>query len=235
MEAPTQAADLVVRSSMGSMSAWNELAPAFTRRTGRKVIVTQETAATMERALLSDAPGDLIALYGDPMERAIREGRVAKSSVTAFARAAVGLSVRSGAPWPDIGTPEAFKRTLLGARSICYSFGGSGIVAARAIEKLGIAAQMKSRTVRSEGGPAAAYVARGEAEMAIQQMNVSKPVAGTDYVGHLPGDLHEYIVFAVAIVAGSKEQEAARELIRFVTSPEAAPLLRKAMMEPARP
>jgi molybdate transport system substrate-binding protein len=89
--------------------------------------------------------------------------------------------------------------------------------------------------VRSEGGPAAGYVARGEAEMAIQQMNVSKPVAGTEYVGHLPGDLHEYIVFAVAMVAGSKEQEAARELIRFVTSPEAAPLLRKAMMEPARP
>jgi len=220
---------------MGSMSAWNELAPAFNRRTGRKVIVTQETAATMERVLASNAPGDLIALYGDPMARAIREGRVAGSSVTTFARAAVGLSVRSGAPWPDISSPEAFKRTLLGARSICYSFGGSGIVAARAIEKLGIAAQLKSRTVRSEGGPAAVYVARGEAEMAIQQMNVSKPVAGTDYVGHLPGDLHEYIVFAVAIVAGSKEQEAARELIRFVTSPEAAPLLHKAMMEPARP
>ena len=76
-------------------------------------------------------------------------------------------------------------------------------------------------------------MARGEAEMAIQQVNVSKPVAGTDYVGHLPGDLHEYVVFAVAIMAGSKEQEAARELIRFVTSPEAAPLLQKGMMEPA--
>ncbi|HKA44967.1 MAG TPA: substrate-binding domain-containing protein [Burkholderiales bacterium] len=228
-----QAADLVVRASMGSMSAWNELAPAFTRLTGRKVIVTQETAATLDRALASNAASDLIALYVDPMDRVITQGRVVKGSSAIFARAAVGLSVKSGAPWPAISTPEAFKQTLLGAKSICYSFGGSGVIAARAIEKLGIAGEMKSRTVRSEGGPAAGYVARGEAEMAIQQVNVSKPVAGTDYVGHLPGDLHEYVVFAVAIMVGSKEQEAARELIRFVTSPEAAPLLQKGMMEPA--
>ena len=125
------------------------------------------------------------------------------------------------------------EKNLLGAWSICYSFGGSGIVAARAIERLGIAEQMKSRTIRSEGGPAAGYVARGEAEMAIQQINVSKPVVGTDYVGHLPADLHEYIVFTVAVMAASKQQEAATALTRFVTSPEAAPLLEKGLMEPA--
>ncbi|RPI43282.1 MAG: ABC transporter substrate-binding protein, partial [Betaproteobacteria bacterium] len=168
-----------------------------------------------------------------PMNDVIRRGKVLAGSSTIFARAAVGLSVKSGAPRPDISTPEAFKRTLLGAKSICYSFGGSGGVAARAIEKLGIAEQMKSRTIRSEGGPAAGYVARGEAEMAIQQVNVSRPVAGTDYVGNLPGDLHEYVVFAIAIVAMSREQEAARALIRFVTSPPAGPLLQKGMMEPA--
>ena len=76
-------------------------------------------------------------------------------------------------------------------------------------------------------------MARGEVEMAIQQLNVSTPVAGTDYVGNLPGDLHEYVVFAVAIMAISNEQEAARALIDFVASPEAEPLLRKGMMEPA--
>jgi molybdate transport system substrate-binding protein len=224
---------LVVRSSMGSMSGWNELGPAFARLTGHKVTVIQETQPSLEQALASNAPTDLIALYGDPLDRAIRQGRILERSVATFARAAVGLSVKSGAPWPDISTPEGFKRTLLGAKSICYSFGGSGQVAARAIEKLGIAAQMKSKTIRSEGGPAAGYVARGEAEMAIQQVNVSKPVAGTDYVGHLPGDLHEYVVFAVAIVAASKQQEAARALIRFVTAPEAEPLLQKGMMERA--
>jgi molybdate transport system substrate-binding protein len=226
--------ELIVRASMGTISAWNELAPAFTRKTGHKLTVTQVSgAAGLERTLTSDAPADLIVQYTEAMDGVIRRGKVVEGSSTIFARAAVGLSVKSGAPWPDISTPEAFKRTLLGARSICYSGGGSGSVAARAIEKLGITGEMEARTVRSEGGPAAGYVARGEAEMAIQQLNVSKPVAGTDYVGDLPGELHEYVVFAIAIMAGSKEQEAARALIRFATSPETAPLLQKGMMEPA--
>lgn len=230
---PAQAAELIVRASMGTMSAWSELAPAFTQMTGHKLTISQESTATWERTLASGARSDVIVQYTDAMAGVIGRGKVIESSSTIFARAAVGLSVRSGAPWPDISTPEAFKRTLLNARSIGYSFGASGNVAARAIEKLGISEQMKSRTVRTEDGPAAGYVARGEAEMAIQQLNVSKPVAGTDYVGNLPGDLHEYVVFAIAIMAVSKEQEAASALIRFVTSPEAGPLLQKGMMEPA--
>ena len=226
-------AELIVGASMGAVSGLHEIAPAFARITGHKLIVRQETRAELEQRLVSNAPANLIVQVTSVMDDVIARGKVVEGSVAVFARAAVGLSVKSGAPWPDISTPEAFKRTLLNARSICYSLGGSGIVTARAIEKLGIAEQMKSRTVHCDGTPAAGYVARGEVEMAAQQVNVSVPVAGTDYVGNLPGDLHEYVVFAVAIMAGSKEQEAARSLIKFVTSPEAAPLLQKGMMEPA--
>lgn len=224
---------LVVRASMGTTSAWKELAPAFTRTSGHELDVTQENTGTVARILAGEAPADLIVMYGEPLQEIIRRGLVQPESVTVFARAAVGLSVKSGAPWPDIGTPEALKRTLLGAKSVCFSYGGSGQVAERAIEKLGIADAMKDRIVRSVGGPAAAYVARGEAEMAIQQVNVSKPIVGTDYVGDLPAELHDFVVFSIAITTGCKQQEAARELIRFVTSAEAAPLLKKAMMEPA--
>lgn len=218
---------------MGSLTAWNELAPAFNRLTGHNVIIVQEEAATLDNVLASNAQSDLISLYGEPLDRIVKGGKTVGGFSTIFTRAAVGLSVKSGAPWPDISTPEAFKKTLLNAKSITYSFGGSGQIAARAIEKLGIAAEMKPKTVRSVGGPAAAYIARGEVEMAIQQINVSKPIAGTDYVGDLPGDLHEYVVFEVAVLAASKEQDAAQALIKFVTSAEAAPLLHKAMMEPA--
>jgi molybdate transport system substrate-binding protein len=226
--------ELVVRTSMGSLTAWHELAPAFTRLTGHKVIVAQEDAATtLDKVLASGAQSDLISLYGEPLNRIVKGGKTVGGSSTVFTCAAVGLSVKSGAPWPDISTPEAFKKALLNAKSIAYSFGGSGQIAARAIEKLGIAAQMAPKTVRSVGGPAAAYIVRGEVEMAIQQFNVSKPVAGTDYVGDLPAGLHEYVVFEVAVLKASKEQDAARALIQFVTSREAAPLLRKAMMEPA--
>jgi molybdate transport system substrate-binding protein len=226
-------AELIVRASMGAVSGLNEIAPAFTRITGHKLIVCQETRAELEERLISNAPADLIVQTTAVMDRVIGQGKVVERSSTIFARAAVGLSVKAGAPRPDISTPEAFKRTLLNARSICYSLGGSGIVAAQAIEKLGITEQMKSRTVHCDGRPAAGYVARGEVELAIQQLNVSMPVAGTDYVGNLPGDLHEYVVFAIAIMAVSKEQEAARTLIEFLKAPEAGPLLHTGMMEPA--
>ncbi len=218
---------------MGAVSGLNELAPAFTRITGHKLIVHPESRAELEQRLISNAPADLIVQTTGVMDSVISRGKVVEHSSTLFARAAVGLSVKSGALRPDISTPQAFKRTLLNARSICYSLGGSGIVAAQAIEKLGITEQMKLRTVHSDGTPAAGYVARGEVEMAIQQLNVSTPVAGTDYVGNLPGDLHEYVVFAIAIMEISKEQEAATALIKFVTAPQAGPLLQKGMMEPA--
>ena len=227
------AAELIVRSSMGAVSGLNELAPEFTRITGHKLIIHQESRAELEQRLTSDVPADLIVQTTPVMDGLISRGKVVEGSNAIFARAAVGLSVKSGAPQPDISTPERLKRTLLEAGSITYSLGGSGIVAARAIERLGIAGQLKSRTVHSDGTPAAGYVARGEVEMAIQQLNVSTPVAGTDYVGNLPGELHEYVVFAIAIMTVSKEQEAASAFIKFVTSPEAGPLLQKGMMEPA--
>jgi molybdate transport system substrate-binding protein len=214
----SRAAELIVGASMGAVSGLNELAPAFTRMAGHKLIVSQESRAALEQRLASNAPADLIVQTTSVMHDVIRQGKVVAGSGTIFSRAAVGLSVKAGAPRPDISTPEAFKRTLLDARSIAYSLGGSGIIAARAIETLGIAGQLKSRTVHTDGIPAAGYVARGEVEMAIQQLNVSKPVAGTDYVGDLPGDLHEYVVFAIAIMAISKEPEAARALIDAVVT-----------------
>lgn len=229
----TQAAELVLWSSMGAMSGLNELAPAFTRATGHRAVVIQVSRDELERKLDASAPADLIVQTTDVMDGISKRGKVVADASAIFARAAVGLSVKSGAPWPDISTAEAFKRAVLNARSIVYSHGGSGQVAARAIEKLGIAGQMKARTIHSDGGPAAGYVARGEVEMAIQQLNVSKPVAGTDYVGNLPGGLHDYVVFAVAPMAASKQQQAARALIEFVTSPEAGPLLQQGMMEAA--
>ena len=225
--------ELIVRSSMGAVSGLNELAPAFAGATDHKLIVHQESRAQLEQRLASNAYADLIVQTTSVMNSVIAQGKVVEGSSTVFARAAVGLSVRSGAPRPDISTPEAFKRTMLGAKSICYSLGGSGIVAAHAMEKLGITGQMKFRTVHSDGRPAAGYVARGETEMAIQQLNVSVPVAGTDYVGNLPGELHEYVVFAIAIMAGSKERDAARAFIEFVSAPQAGPLLQEGMMEPA--
>ena len=98
--------ELVVRTSMGSLTAWHELAPAFTRLTGHKVIVAQEDAATtLDKVLASGAQSDLISLYGEPLNRIVKGGKTVGGSSTVFTRAAVGLSVKSGAPWPDDAQP----------------------------------------------------------------------------------------------------------------------------------
>ena len=122
-------AELIVRASMGAVSGLNEIAPAFTRITGHKLIVCQETRAELEERLISNALADVIVQTTAVMDSVIGQGKVVERSSTIFARAAVGLSVKAGAPRPDISTLEAFKRTLLNARSICYSLGGSGLVA----------------------------------------------------------------------------------------------------------
>src|SRR6476661_5250984 len=107
-----QTAELIVRASMGAVSGLNELAPEFTRITGHKVLVQQENRDELERRLISNAPADLIVQTTSVMDSVIARGKVVAGSSRIFARAAVGLSVKSGAPRPDISTPEAFKRTL---------------------------------------------------------------------------------------------------------------------------
>jgi molybdate transport system substrate-binding protein len=120
---------------------------------------------------------------------------------------------------------------MLAAKSIAYSrTGASGIIAAKLMERLGLAEQAKTKLV--DGVPVAEVVAKGEAEIGMQQINVILPVAGADYVGPLPVELQGYVDFAVGVLAISKERDAAQELVKFMSSPEAAPLIRKSGMEP---
>jgi len=153
-------------------------------------------------------------------------------SVVEFARAGNGVAVKAGAPKPDISTAEGFKRAMLNAKSIGHSNAGTGPYNTRLFQKLGIYDQIKDKIKIIQGKPVAVAVADGEVEIGIQQTNVIQPVAGTQYLGPLPPDLIEYGHFGVAVRNVSKNQVVARELIKFMTSPEAAALLRKAVMEP---
>jgi molybdate transport system substrate-binding protein len=144
----------------------------------------------------------------------------------------VGVAVKRGAPRPDISTVAAFKAAMLNAKSIGYSRGGSGTISANIMEKLGIADQLKAKTRFIDGIPVAEVVAKGEVEIGLQQINVIIPVKGADYVGPLPKDLQETVKFAAATLAVSKQPEATKAFLKFIASPEAAPLLRKSGMEP---
>ena len=230
------AAELVILTNQGATPGVRELAAAFSQASGHKVIVIQEAGAALERRLNFDAPGDLLTANPEQFEELIKKGKVVAGTVTPFVLADLGVSVRAGAPKPDISTVEAYKAALIAAKSIGYSYGCSGTHVAEGIERLGLTEQLKAKTMRTgtggRGGPVTDYLARGEFELGIQQTNIMVGVPGTDYVGPVPGELNKPCQSNVALLTGSREPEAARAMIAFMISPAAGPLLRKTHVEP---
>src|SRR5690349_325227 len=210
------AADLVILTNQGATPGVRELATAFSQTSGHKVTVIQEAGAALERRLNSSTPGDLLTANPEAFDGLVKNGKIVASTVTPFVLAGLGVSVRAGAPKPDIGTVEAYKAALIAARSIGYSYGCSGTHVAEGIAKLGLTEQLKAKTVRTggaaSGGPVTDYLARGDFEIGIQQTNIMVGVAGTDYVGPVPGDINKPCQSNVALLTGSKEPEAARAM-----------------------
>ena len=228
------AAELIILTNQGATPGVRELAAAFERATGNKVTVIQEEGAALEQRINS-GPADLVTGNPPTIEELVKKGRVVASTVTPFVLAGLGLSVRAGARKPDISTVEAYKATLLAAKSIGYSRGCSGTNIAEGIAQLGLTEQLKAKTIFTSGGPVTDFLARGDFEVGIQQTNIMVGVPGTQYVGPLPGFLNKPCPSSVALLTVSKEPDAARAMIRFMSSPAAAPLLRKTHVEPARP
>jgi molybdate transport system substrate-binding protein len=142
--------------------------------------------------------------------------------------------VRAGAPKPDVSTPEAFKRTLLNAKSIAYAKEGlSGVYFVALIEKLGIAADLKAKSkIMASGELAAEAVAHGEAEIGILPVSEILPVPGVEVGGAFPAALQNYIVIGAGVSANAKQGTAARDLIKFLTSPAALPVIKAKGLEP---
>jgi molybdate transport system substrate-binding protein len=232
--AMSEAAELIVLPSQGNAPGVNELASAFARASGHKVTVLNEGGAALEQRL-ANGPADLIMGGPDMLAGLAKKGRVVADSVTPYMLAGLGVSVRAGAPKPDISTAEAYTKTLLGAKSIGYSSGCSGQHVADGIALLGLTEQLKPKlTVTTSGkGPVTFYLARGDFELGIQQTNIMVGVSGTDFVGPVPAGVDKPCPNSVAMLTVSKEQDAARAMIKFMVSPEAAPLLRKAHEAPA--
>ena len=229
-----QSAELTVLTNQGATPGVREVAAAFSRASGHQVTVIQEALPALEQRLKSNGPADLITSNPEQINGLVKNRHVVVESITPFVLASLGVSVRAGAPKPDISTIEAYKAALLAAKSIGYSHGCSGTNVAEGIEKLGLTAQLKSKTVYTDNGPVVEALARGEFELGLQQTNIMVGAPGTDYVGVPPGFLNKPCPSSVALMTGSKEPDAAHALIKFMISPEAAPLLRKTFVEPAK-
>jgi len=150
------------------------------------------------------------------------------------AKSGTGLAVRKGAAKPDIGSADALKKTLLAAKSIGYSTGPSGVYMLSVFEKLGIAGEVKGKLKQTPSGVfVGTLIASGETEVGFQQISELVHFAGIDYVGPLPGELQRMTVFSAGIHAAAKQADAAKALVKFITAPAAAPIIRKHGLEPA--
>ena len=173
----------------------------------------------------------------------MKDSKAIPGTVTVVARSSIAVAVRKGAPKPDISSPEALKRTLLAAKSITYSDpargGASGMHFAGVLDRLGIANEVKTKTVFCTAActpdSVGLTVANSEAEIGVHQWQEFVSIAGIDVVGPLPGDLQNTIVFAAAVMADAKDVEASKAFVNFLRTPEAAAVFNAKGMEAATP
>ena len=219
-----EAAEIKVLSTVGMQPATAELIPRFERDTGHTVVVTYGLAAVLKTQFLEGAPADVLILTGPIVEDLAKQGKVVAGSKVDVARSGVGIGVKAGAPKPDITTPEALKRAVLAARSVGFSKeGASGVAFARALERLGIAEQVRAK-YKDTGTKAGEMLVAGDIELGAAQVPELMAVPGVDVVGPLPADLQTVTVFSVGLATEAKAADAAKAFIQFLAGPAAAPV-----------
>lgn len=239
--APAAAAELTVISSGGFTPAYRELAPEFERRTGDTLTLQLgasmgTTPTSIPSRLQRGERADVLLMVGYALDQLIHDGAAVPGSRVDIALSSIGLAVRAGAPRPDIGTLDALKRTLLAAKSIAYSDSASGVyLSTELFPRLGIAEQLRGKARMIPGDPVGAVVARGDAEIGLQQISELKAVPGIDIIGPLPPDAQKVTVYAAGIATASHDPAEAKKLIAFLASPAAADAVRKTGLEPPAP
>jgi molybdate transport system substrate-binding protein len=234
-QVPAGAAEVKVISSNGLKSTLEQLAPAFEKATEHKLAFVWGAAVPLKAAIEKGATFDLAVLSADAIDDLIAQGKLVAATRAALADSVAGVAVRKGAPKPDIATVEAFKNTLLNAKSVAYvERGGTGIYLKALLQRLGIADALKDKLKPlPPERPAADAVAKGEAEIGMTQISEILPYAGAELVGPFPKEIALTTSFAAAVGTNAGEAEAAKALIKFITAPSAAKVFKAKGLDPA--
>ena len=225
-------AKLTVLQSIAFREAFLELAARFDHATGHRTLAVFDGGVNVSARIAAGEVVDAIVMSADAIDEMARGGRIAPGGRTDLALSAIGCAVRAGQPKPALDSTDDFVRALRAARSIAYSTGPSGVHVARLVERLGLADDVGPRLRQVRGEPAGAAVARGECDLAFQQMSELLPVAGIDIVGELPDDVQKRTLFSIGLHASAPESGATQALMRFLASAEAAPVIRARGMQP---
>ncbi|MEI8144526.1 MAG: substrate-binding domain-containing protein [Alphaproteobacteria bacterium] len=232
------AADLKVLATGATRGIVTSLAVGFERASGHRVTITSDTAGGVRRRIEGGEAADVVIGTPAVFQALSAAGKIAGSAVP-IASTGVGVGVKEGAPSPDISTVEAFKATLLAAKSITYTDpaggGTSGAYVASLIERLGLTDAMRGKTRLRQGGYAAEWVASGEIELVIHQISEIVPVRGARLVGPLPADIQMITTYAAAVASNARDPDAARAFLAHLTGPESVAVLAAAGMDRPTP
>jgi molybdate transport system substrate-binding protein len=223
-----QAAEIHVLSTNGVKTVVGELAPRFEKATGHKLVVRFAPAAELKGEIEKGAAFDLAILTAAATDDLLRQGKLSAATRADVAISGAGVAYRKGAPRPDVSSADAFKRSLLAAKSVAYV--GVGATAAnmtKIFERFGIAAEMKAKTRILSGISAPDAVAGGEAELGFTQVSEILPVAGAELAGPLPPEVQVYTVFSGAVGALARQPVAAEAFLKFLAAPAASAVIRE--------
>lgn len=232
------AAEIRVITSGAFTEAYKKLIPIYEQASGHKVISAFGASVgnapdSIPSRFARGEKFDMVILSEGGLEALLKDGKLVPGSRVDMARSQIGVAVRKGTPKPDISTVEALKKTLLEAKSIAYSASASGTyLSSELFPKLGVTARTDVTAKRIFSERVGAVVARGDAELGFQQVSELIYFKELDFVGTLPDAVQQTIFFSGALVEGSKEQEAARHLMRFLSSAAVADIVRDTGLDP---
>jgi molybdate transport system substrate-binding protein len=225
-----RAAEIRLLSASALHPAIDALIPDFEKSSGHKVTVAYGTAGAVADRVQKGEAADIVISSVPMIDRLQAQGKVVAGDRVIIAKVGVGAFVRKGAAKPDISSVDAFKRSMLAARSIAYpdpaGGGASGIYVASLLERLGVAAEMKPKTKLSTLGTLYVSVASGEVEIGFNQVSEILAQPTVELAGPLPPAIQNYTQFAPGIVTGSSQADAARALVTFLYSPAAKTVLK---------
>jgi molybdate transport system substrate-binding protein len=227
------AAEIRVLCSLGIKSVVEELIPQFERSSGHKVVIEYGLAAQFKQQIEGGKDFDLTVLTPAMIDDLIKQSKVVADSRTVIARTGLGLMIRAGGRKPDVSSTDAFKRALLGAKSIAFAReGASGVAFVATVERLGMTETLKAKFKPTGGGEEVnALVVGGEADFGVLPLSEILGVKGAELGGMFPADVQTFITMAGAVNPKAKQGAAARDLLKFLTSPAVLPTIKAKGME----
>jgi molybdate transport system substrate-binding protein len=227
-----RSAEISVIGSTGVASVVTELARQFEAKTGHSVQTDFAVIAVSRRKIDVGGTFDIAILGPVAIDELISQGKLIADTRTAFGRTGLGVAVRKGTSKPVISTTEAFKKTLLAAKSVGHSKEGlSGVAFLAILDRLGIATEMKPKLRTYESAAHTNAIATGEVELGVTGIGPILSMSEADFAGPLPAEIQSYVVFTAAVNATARDHGAARSFLQFMTSPAVVPVFKAKGME----